>query len=211
MYYHWATRIRCTAFFNTAFMRPILGDRDLQAEAKMAALIWCFAFAVSMKEEIDWAESLLIELAQSSESIPTEFWSRRRLEPFVVRLICTKNRVPVPETITVQPPFRELLSNWNDKNRFGASIAEVCDYHCEKIADTDISWDSEFKSSPFDLLPCEIWAILQFRQMESLITPKVNHPLLIQPTGEPITASPFSDPLIEKIKLKYCDLFDQRL
>ncbi|MCE5266358.1 MAG: hypothetical protein LLG00_00535 [Planctomycetaceae bacterium] len=157
---------------------------------------------------------ITLNVLQTMASVPgavvEEYWKRRVFEPFVLLLHAKREPIDLPEDLVQRDlgPYAGVLECWDWPERVPAAIAEVCDYHCEKMFERRNDWGPEFIDAPFDLVPVEVLAIFAVRRCLGLPPVTVNHPLLETPLANVVPDPTFDiDDTLRYVENVYSDVF----
>lgn len=97
--------------------------------------------------------------------------------------------------------YAQIFDVWNEPTKLITALHAAADYHVQNLdlppySDEDIF---EFTGAPYDIFPVEIHAIYRVRQRLGLETPRIDHPLMNTPFGNPPKDIPeVDDPLLNR-------------
>ncbi|TGG93456.1 hypothetical protein E4656_10435 [Natronospirillum operosum] len=180
IYRFWALKIRAKHFSKTYFLRGTNKAPNLTNQMSNAACLLACFIAIEKDDKADFTADILEGMFTTDGAINANYLKERRFEPFMMWLYSAYSG----KTLSKNFEFREygvyqkLIDSWHSPELISDPILELCDYHLVNSDDTGGRRDPEFKNSPFDLLPFEIWAIFSTRKKLGMVMPEIDHPLL---------------------------------
>jgi hypothetical protein len=209
-YHYWSLKICVQVFAKKQVLRNLEPAFDLTTHAPIAASLHCYYLVIGDVDKQTFTFDVLRSMAVTRGVVDEAFWKRRIFEPFVLRLRRKLEELDLPQDLEGRDigPYGKVLEFWGDPGQFARAISDVADYHCEKMFERRGDWGPEFINAPFDLLPCEIFAVLAIRRKLGLPVPTVEHPLLATPLGK-LDGDPGSgtDVTLRRVEQVYSEVF----
>jgi hypothetical protein len=183
---------------------PILDGHTIAVAARM----WAYAEVCNQTREADY---LMRVVHTFLPRLTPRQLGRRRLDPFLLWIWQKKMVKNGPVELLSDVDYRayhSIIKAWDDPYLLESSITEACEYHCQRMFDSDDY--PEFSHMPYAFVPVEILVIYKIRDELGLETPKVHHPLLATPCSK-IQGSPcdVQDELLAKAERKLTLLWTQ--
>ena len=210
-YHFWRLKIRAQRFFKTALLQPTLAVKSLDLEVASTGCLFCYYLASGSEVGQRYTIDVLKGIATVPGAVNERYWETRIFEPFVLRLNQKQETFELPDSLEQRDlgRYAKVLEHWNDPDRLAEVIFGLCDYHCRNMEDFGGDWRPEFDDPPFNLVPCEIVAIYALRGKLGLVTPRVEHPLLLTPLSEiPRETEPYVDDILARVQRVYSQIFE---
>jgi len=205
--YLWKVRLTIDAYYSLPAAERKYRLAILEGTLPLAVTL--LAYYVASKDSRH--EQRLWTLLRTTISDPdlNEWWHERRFEPFFVTLYGKTHEENVAFDLGKCDlrMYESLLARGEDDAEVAEALRRSCDYHLNRTMSTD-NWSAEFKYTPIDLIPAEIFAINALRTQMGLNAIEIEHPLMnvigLPEVVEPAVAL---TPILSRIQRKYNQFF----